>query len=269
MDHNAGADVGGVVAVSMPVLFIGHGSPMNAITDNVWTRQWHALRDTLKKPRAVLCVSAHWTEGTTLTAEAAPKTIHDFGGFPQALFAVNYPAPGDPQLAANAAKLLASVAEARVQSGWGFDHGAWSVLCHLFPKADVPVVQLGLDMTKPPSFHVGVGHAVQALRDDNVLIVASGNVTHNLGAAMRASHVLPPWALQLDHDAAESIVARDHDALCKMLDTGVGRAAHPTKEHYFPLLVAAGASRSTDVVSFPVTGFDHGSLSMRSVVWTS
>jgi 4,5-DOPA dioxygenase extradiol len=259
----------------MPVLFVGHGSPMNAIEDTPWSRGWAALGAGLPTPTAILSVSAHWlTPGTLVTAQASPKTIHDFGGFPRALFEVQYPARGDQGLAARVRGLLSappspSSVSPQLDEGWGFDHGTWSVLVHLRPKADVPVIQLSMDARASPAAHYAMGQALRPLRDEGVLIMASGNVTHNLRHAfgvMRAGEpaTTPPWASRFDTNLEHALLHRDHARVMGLVDDDDGRMSHPTEEHWLPMLYAAGAGGDDDV-SFPVTGFDAGSLSMRSV----
>ena len=246
----------------MPVLFAGHGSPMNAIEDNQWSRGFAALSRYTGTPRAILCISAHWfVPGTFVTGEAKPKTIHDFGGFPDELFEVRYPAPGSAELAARTGQLTG----ATPRTDWGLDHGAWSVLMHVFPDANIPVVQLSIDHRLPATEHLALGRKLAPLRDEGVLIVGSGNITHNLRHAFTRRD-LPPWASNFDAAAAEALKRGDADALAKMLDTDDGRRSHPTPDHYLPLLYAAGAA-SDSQVSFPVEGFDLGSLSMRSVIF--
>jgi 4,5-DOPA dioxygenase extradiol len=254
----------------MPVLFLGHGSPANAIEDNAWSRAFRALGRELPLPRGVLAVSAHWyVAGTFLTGGGRPETIHDFGGFPEALHRVEYPAPGDPALARRAARLLGD--RAALRDDWGLDHGAWSVLRHLFPAADVPVVQLSLDGRLPPRGHLEMGRALAPLRDEGVLLLASGNLTHNLRLAFQAAAhgaaETPDWARRFDEGVARAVAERDHDFLVRAPEGPDGRVAHPTLDHYLPLLVAAGASGDADPVTFPITGFDLGSLSMRAVRW--
>jgi len=255
-----------------PVLFIGHGSPMNAIEDNVWSQGFQALAGLLPSPKAVLCVSAHWyVAGTFLTGNEHPKTIHDFGGFPDQLFAMQYPAPGAPALAERVVKLLGP-ARASVRLDWGLDHGTWSVLHHLRPQADLPVVQLSIDGRMPAAGHLDLGRALAPLRDEGVMIIGSGNLTHNLRYAM--SHAFsgdvstPPWAASFDADVTKAIGQRDGNFLAQVVSTEAGRMSHPTPDHYLPLLYAAGAAGEHDRVSFPITGFDLGSLSMRSILWT-
>jgi len=247
----------------MPVLFAGHGSPMNAIEDNQWSRGFAALAQHTGTPRAILCISAHWfVPGTFVTGEAKPKTIHDFGGFPEELFEVRYPAPGSAELAARAGELTG----AAPRTDWGLDHGAWSVLMHTFPEAKIPVVQLSIDHRLSPEQHLALGRKLAPLRDEGVLIAGSGNVTHNLRHAFTRRD-LPGWAKNFDAAAAEALKRGDADALAKMLDTDDGRRSHPTPDHYLPLLYAAGAASPGDRVSFPIEGFDLGSLSMRSVIF--
>ena len=253
----------------LPVLFLGHGSPMNAIEDNAWSRGFRALAPRLPRPGAIVCVSAHWfVPATLLTANEHPETIHDFSGFPPALFAVRYPAPGDPALARRVARLLGPE-RASTSTGWGLDHGTWSVLRHLFPAADVPVVQLSVHERLAPAEHLALGRALAPLRDEGVLVIASGNVVHNLGYALRSyargDASTPDWAQAFDAEVGAALERHDHDALARALDGAIGRMAHPTPDHYLPLLYAAGAAGDSGPVSFPVTGFDLGSLSMRAV----
>ncbi|MCB9563121.1 MAG: 4,5-DOPA dioxygenase extradiol [Kofleriaceae bacterium] len=253
----------------MPVVFVGHGSPMNAIEDNRWGRGWAALGAALPRPRGILAVSAHWyIRGSYLTAAIRPETIHDFGGFPRALSEVSYPAPGDPALARRVVELLDG-RRTGLRDDWGLDHGTWSVLVHSHPAADIPVVQLSVDLRLPPAEHLAIGRALAPLRDQGVLIVGSGNVTHNLHDAFRhlgdADAPTPPWASRFDHDLAAALVGHDHAFLAAAPGTADGRLAHPSPDHYLPLLYAAGAADRDDPVTFPVEGFDAGSLSMRSV----
>lgn len=248
------------------MVFIGHGSPMNAIEDNPWSRGWTALGASLPTPRAIVCVSAHWyVRGTYVTDNEAPETIYDFGGFPPELSRVTYPAPGDRVLANTVAAVLSSV-RAAPRGDWGLDHGAWSVLLRLRPAADVPVVQVSLDRGAPPSAHLAMGQALGSLRGQGVLILASGNVTHNLHHALRGGGTLPPWASGFDADIARAIEQRDHAFLIGALETEAGRHAHPSPDHYLPLLWAVGAAGDS-AATFPITGFALGSLSMRAVLW--
>lgn len=253
----------------MPVLFVGHGSPMNAIEDNRWSRAFRGLAPLLPRPRAILAVSAHFTAaGSVLTGQERPETIHDFGGFPDALHRVRYPAPGAPELARRAAALLGDGAE--VVDGWGLDHGTWSVLLHMFPAADVPVVQLSIDARLDAAGHLAIGRALAPLRDEGVLVMGSGNLVHDLrhafGAWRRGDPSTPEWAARFDADVAAALERHDARFLVEAIAGEAGRRAHPTPEHYLPLLYAAGAA-GDDPVRFPITGFDLGSLSMRAALF--
>ncbi|HVW27039.1 MAG TPA: 4,5-DOPA dioxygenase extradiol [Polyangiaceae bacterium] len=255
----------------MPVLFIGHGSPMNAIEDNDWSRGFKRIAALLPKPRAVLSISAHWfVPGTFTTGNERPETIHDFGGFPRPLFEMQYPAPGDPALARRVASLLAA-ANATVRTDWGLDHGTWTVLEYLFPDASCPVVQLSIDHRAPPAAHLELGRALAPLRHEGVLIMGSGNMTHNLRYAMTSLHAgdlsLPSWAESFDRDVAHALEQHDGPALARLVETDAGRRSHPTPDHYFPVLYVAGAASASDTLRFPVEGFDLGSLSMRSAIY--
>jgi 4,5-DOPA dioxygenase extradiol len=249
----------------MPVLFVGHGNPMNAIEDNDYSRSWRALGEQLPVPSAILCVSAHWmTRGTTLVnVTARPETIHDFGGFPRQLFEQQYPAPGAPDAAAVAVELLRHH-HAEASEEWGLDHGAWSVLIRMFPRADIPVFQLSLDLTKAPQAHFDLARDLRALREKGVMIIGSGNVVHNL---MALNPGAPPcdWAEAFDGFVAEKLAAGDHKAIVNAYGLGrVTKLAHPTPEHFFPILYALGAAGPDEkLTSFNET-FDLGSVSMRS-----
>jgi 4,5-DOPA dioxygenase extradiol len=254
----------------MPVLFVGHGNPMNAIEDNPWSRAQRALATRLPRPRAILAVSAHWyVDGLHTTGSERPPTIHDFGGFPEALYRVRYPAPGDPALAKRVVGMLGAQ-RASVTGGWGLDHGTWSVLRHLRPEADVPVVQLSLDASLAPAEHLAVGRALAPLRDEGVLILASGNLTHDLrhafGAWHRGETATPAWAAAFDEAAARAVAERDEAWLIGALDREEGRRSHPTPDHWLPVLYLAGAAGPSDPVTSPITGFDMSSLSMRSIL---
>ena len=252
----------------MPVVFIGHGSPMNTLESNRYTEVWRRLGRALPRPRAILAVSAHWyTGGVGVTAMAEPRTIHDFGGFPQALFDVQYPAPGDPALAAWLRDLLQPLPVA-LDHDWGLDHGTWSVLAHLFPEANIPVLQLSIDATQPAQFHYDLAHKLALLRDAGVLILGSGNVVHNLGV-LRGGPRAPAyhWAETFNQQVREHVVQRRHQPLIDY--AGFGEAAQlsiPTPEHYLPLLYVLGLQRHDDVVSIPTDGIELGSISMLSVV---
>jgi 4,5-DOPA dioxygenase extradiol len=254
--------------MSMPAIFFGHGNPMNALAQNAYTRAWNAIGAEIPRPKAILCVSAHWyAPYTAITGMQSPRTIHDFGGFPRELFEFSYPAPGDPALAVRVRELLEPL-DAGIDQQWGLDHGTWSVLAHVFPQADVPVVQLSIDETKPPHFHFEAGKLLAPLRDENVLVMGSGNVVHNLHAYAWGRHPAEPfdWAVRFDARVRELLTDGD---MAPLVDyESLGRDAllsAPTPDHYLPLLYIAGMRRAGDAVSFPVTGMDGGSISMLSV----
>jgi len=255
----------------MPVLFLGHGSPMNAIESNDYTRSQSSLGKTLPRPQAILMISAHWmTRGATyVTHMAKPETIHDFGGFPQALFDVQYPAPGSPGLAE---KILTLVADPKIVADddqWGLDHGTWSVLKHIYPAADIPVVQLSLDMTRPAEFHFELGKKLKPLRDQGIMIMASGNIVHNLRIISWDEKAKPlSWSVEFDEWVKTQIDHRDFKALVfDATKTEVGRLSIPTPEHYYPLLYILGASDINDEVSHIIEGIQNASISMRSVMF--
>ena len=240
---------------------------MNAIGRNAHTDAWSAIGRKYDKPRAILTISAHWyVRGTAVTAMATPPTIHDFGGFPAALHAVDYPAPGDPALAARVASLLAPL-DVRLDDEWGLDHGTWSVLCHVYPQADVPVVQLAIDGTRPPQFHYALGQRLAALRDEGIMLVGSGNVVHNL-RVMRWGDDVPayPWAVQFNGAVRDFLSRREHAPLVDYHLLGDPAAMSvPTPEHYLPMLYIAGARRDDDEMSVVTDGIDLASVSMLSV----
>jgi 4,5-DOPA dioxygenase extradiol len=253
----------------LPAIFFGHGNPMNAVETNAYTRAWAAIGAGLPRPKAVLAVSAHWQlPATAVTTMEAPRTIHDFGGFPAALSEFEYPAPGDPALAARVRELLAPTPVLEDDRRWGLDHGTWSVLCHVFPDADVPVVQLAVDMTKPPAFHYELGKRLAPLRDEGVLVAGSGNLVHNLRAYAWDRGPVPAagWAEHFERRVRELIVAGDDAAVVDYRSLG-GDAllSAPTPEHLLPLLYVLGLRRPDDAVAFPVEGFEGGSISMLSV----
>jgi 4,5-DOPA dioxygenase extradiol len=251
----------------LPVLFLAHGSPMNAIEDNSFTRMLSDLGASLPWPKAVLCVSAHWlTRGTAVTGMAKPRTIHDFGGFPEALYAVRYPAPGSPELAARVKDLLGPATAIDTEE-WGFDHGAWSVLRHLYPKADVPVVQLGIDDAAPAERRFALGEALRPLRDEGVLIASSGNVVHNLRRLVWGDEAAAfDWAVAFSNHVRERVLARDFDALlADPASVPGGRESVPTPDHYDPLLYALGAASPDETPTVLFDGIQNGSLSMLSL----
>jgi len=251
----------------MPVVFIGHGSPMNTLERNRYTDTWRRIGESVPKPRAILSVSAHWTtQGTAVTAIEKPKTIHDFYGFPRALFDVQYPAPGDPGLAAHVRKLLAPV-DVVMDHAWGLDHGTWSVLVHAFPQADIPVVQLSLDGTQPPGVHYELGKRLAPLREEGILVVGSGNVVHNLGLMKRGGGPAFDWAVRFNEKVRGYLSSRDHQALAGFERLGEdARLAVPTPEHFLPLLYIAALHREDEDMSFAVDGYEMGSLGMLTAV---
>jgi len=248
----------------MPVIFFGHGSPMNTLARNRYTEAWRKLGAIAPKPKAILAISAHWfTRGTAVTAMARPKTIHDFGGFPQALFDVQYPAPGDPGLAARVRDLLAPM-PVHLDQSWGLDHGTWSVLAHAFPDAGIPVVQLSMDGTKPARFHYELGKQLAPLRDEDVLIVGSGNVVHNLMLMQRGEGVPAfDWARRFNEMVRAALASGNHRALIEFERAGEDtRLSVPTPEHYLPLLYIAALQAEGETMAFIVDGYEAGSLGM-------
>lgn len=251
----------------MPVLFIGHGSPMNAIQDNAWSQAFKRLGTELPRPRAIVCVSAHWyVPGTFVTGNERPQTIHDFSGFPEELERMQYAAPGDVALAERVAKLVPG---ARVSLDWGLDHGTWSVLHHLRPAADCPVLQLSIDGRLAGPKHWELGRALAPLRDEGVLLLGSGNIVHNLrdalGRMRRGDSTTPDFARSFDADVEKALLQHDSAFLTRAHEDERGRTAHPSPDHYLPLLYVAAAATGADRVTFPIQGFDGGSLSMRAV----
>jgi 4,5-DOPA dioxygenase extradiol len=252
----------------LPAIFFGHGNPMNAVSSNRYTEAWRRMGATMPRPRAVLCVSAHWyVPDTAVTIGTAPRTIHDFGGFPRELYQVQYPAPGDPGLARRVEKLLSPL-PVTLDESWGLDHGTWSVLCHVYPQADVPVVQLSIDETQPPAFHLEVGRKLAPLRGEGVLVVGSGNLIHNLHAYAWGRHEPEPfdWAVRFESEARRLLLAGDHQPLVDYETMGRDALLSiPTPDHYLPLLYVIGTRQADDAVSFPVEGIDGGSVSMLTV----
>lgn len=251
----------------MPALFIGHGSPMHAIEDSHFARTWANVGRDLPRPAAILVVSAHWmTRGATLVhIGRKPRTIHDFGGFPRALHQAQYPAPGAVEAAQATLDLLRDHhAEGDIE--WGLDHGAWCVLMRMYPEADVPVFQLSLDLSKPLRDHLRLAADLAALRERGVLIVGSGNIVHNL-PAMRHGAEAFDWAMEFDGIIAEAVASRSYAALAELNPAApLTRLAHPTLEHFLPLLTTLGVAHKDDTPRFFAEGFDLGSISMRSVM---
>jgi 4,5-DOPA dioxygenase extradiol len=251
----------------MPAIFFGHGNPMNALADNEYTRAWRNICASIPRPRAVICISAHWyVPHTAVTAMPTPRTIHDFGGFPRELFEFEYPAPGSIEVATEVRDLLGPTVQ--LDHNWGLDHGAWSVLCHCYPDADVPVVQLSINETLPAQAHYQIGSALAPLRDQGILIVGSGNLVHNLHAYGWGRRVIEPydWAVRFESQARGWMQAGQHQPLIDYETLGRDAAlSAPTPEHYLPMLYILGAQQAEDQVSFPVEGVDGGSISMLSV----
>jgi 4,5-DOPA dioxygenase extradiol len=256
------------MADTLPAVFFGHGNPMNALMNNAYTDAWRRIGQETPRPRAVLSISAHWfVSGTGVTISTAPRTIHDFGGFPRELYQVQYPAPGDPILARRVQTLLAPL-DVVLDDSWGFDHGTWSVLKHVYPAADVPIVQLSIDETRPAAFHYDIGRRLAPLRQEGVLIVGSGNLVHNLHTYAWGRHMPDPydWAVRFETEARGLLLAGEHKPLVDY--ESMGREALlsiPTPDHYLPLLYVIGARQKEDAVTFPVEGVDGGSISMLAV----
>ncbi|MBR9920457.1 MAG: 4,5-DOPA dioxygenase extradiol [Bacteroidetes bacterium] len=254
----------------MPVLFLGHGSPMNAIEENQFVKGFRDVAKTLPRPNAILCVSAHWfTRGTKVTAMEMPRTIHDFGGFPQELFNVQYPAPGSPDLADETKALLDPVL-VELDEKWGLDHGAWSVIKHLYPDADVPVIQLSIDYTKPASWHFELAKQLNSLRDKGVLIIGSGNIIHNLRMVDFANFNKVDygydWAVEAHTTFNKHLLDGNYQPLLKYKDLGKAiQLAVPTPDHYLPLIYSLGLQQKGEELSLFNDKLLAGSLSMTSV----
>jgi 4,5-DOPA dioxygenase extradiol len=248
-----------------PALFIGHGSPMNAIEDNEFSRLWQEAARQISKPKAILCISAHWeTHGTQVTAMQAPRTIHDFYGFPRPLFDKQYPAPGSPELAARIVELL-SESKVTPDFSWGLDHGTWSVLCQMYPQADVPVIQLSLDRSHEADYHYELGHKLRHLRQEGILILGSGNIVHNLRMMVWEDTAFD-WAVEFDANVARWILENDHDSIIHYEKQGqAGILSVNSAEHYLPLLYILGVGDKDEPVSFFADKVWGGSLSMRCV----
>jgi 4,5-DOPA dioxygenase extradiol len=253
----------------MPAIFFGHGNPMNAVKENSYTEGWRQIGERTRRPRAILSISAHWyVPETGVTVSTAPRTIHDFGGFPAELYQVRYPAPGDPALARRVQELLAPM-PVSLDTSWGLDHGTWSVLRHVYPRADVPVVQLSIDESRHPSFHFEIGRRLAPLRDEDILLVGSGNLVHNLHAYAWGRQVRDPydWAVSFEEEARQLMVAGEFEPLVEYEKLGAAaRLSIPTPDHYLPLLYVLGTRQQGEAISFPVEGVDGGSVSMLSVI---
>lgn len=252
----------------MPALFLGHGNPMYAIEPNRYTGGWRQIGESLPRPKAILAISAHWyIDHLAVTAMAQPRTIHDFGGFPQKLFDVQYPAPGSPALAQRVAQLLAPH-DVRLDQEWGLDHGTWALLMHLYPNADIPVVQLSINATQPPEWHYRLAKQLTPLRDEGVLILGSGNIVHNLRLLDWSSNApAHDWAERFSTWAKRQLQTGNHAALIHYLKEGEeARLSVPTPDHYLPLLYAIAQQQPGDEIGFPVEGLDMGAIDMQAVM---
>ncbi len=253
---------------NLPAVFFGHGNPMNAVLHNGYTDAWRRIGSGIPKPRAILSISAHWfVPGTGVTVSTAPRTIHDFGGFPRELYRVQYPARGDPDLARRVRQMLQPL-EVTLDESWGLDHGTWAVLCHVYPDAGIPVVQLSIDETRPASWHYEIGKRLAPLREEGILIAGSGNVVHNLHTYAWGKHVAEPydWAVRFESSARQMMLAGEVRPLVEY--DKLGRDAMlsiPTPDHYLPLLYVLGTRQEREGISFPVEGIDGGSISMLAV----
>jgi 4,5-DOPA dioxygenase extradiol len=252
----------------MPSVFFGHGNPMNAVQTNAFTDGWGRIAAAIPKPRAVLAISAHWfLPATAVTIDRSPQTIHDFGGFPAELFRVQYPAPGDEWLARRVRSLLHPF-KVDFADDWGLDHGTWSVLRHAYPNAEIPVVQLSINEAQQPKFHFELGRQLAPLRSEGVLVMGSGNIVHNLHAYAWGKHIPDPydWADRFESAAKQSMLSGNYTSLINYESLGHdAQLAIPTPEHFLPLLYVLGTQQPGDSLSFPVSGFDGGSISMLCV----
>ncbi len=252
----------------MPAVFIGHGNPMNSLAENPWTEGWARIAASMPRPVAIVSASAHWyLPGTRVTVDEAPATIHDFGGFPRPLYEVEYAAPGDPELARRVQRLLAPTPVV-LDASWGLDHGTWSVLVHMYPDADVPVIQVSMDETASPELHLEVARRLRPLRDEGVLVLGSGNVVHNLHAYAwgRRRAGTYDWALRFEARLRELVSARAFDAIAAYERLGDDALlAAPTPDHFLPLLWVLAQHEGDEPIAFPVEGFDGGSVSMLAL----
>lgn len=252
----------------MPAVFVGHGNPMNALSRNAWTEGWERLAASMPRPTAIVAASAHWyLPGSRVTANARPPTIHDFGGFPRALYEVSYPAPGAPDLARRVQALLAP-APVVLDDEWGLDHGTWSVLVHMYPDASIPVIQLGIDETAPAALHLDLARRLQPLREEGVLVLGSGNVVHNLHAYGWGRHTVEPydWAVRFETRLRSLVDARLLDAVAAYERIGEdAMLSAPTPDHFLPLLYVLAQHQGDEPIAFPVEGVDGGSISMLCV----
>jgi len=253
------------MAQVLPAIFFGHGNPLNAVLENRYTAAWRQIGTEVSKPKAILSISAHWfVPGTGVTISTSPRTIHDFGGFPQELYQVQYPAPGDPALARRVQNMLKPL-PVGFDDSWGLDHGTWSVLRHVYPNADVPVVQLSIDEAQPASVHFEIGRRLAPLRAEGILIVGSGNLVHNLHAYAWGRHMPDPydWAIRFEEEAKQMMIAGEYKPLIDYESLGPeAMLSIPTPDHYLPLLYVIGSRQEGEVITFPIEGVDGGSISM-------
>jgi len=254
----------------MPTLFIGHGSPMNGIENNEYSNYWKKLAEQIPQPKAVICISAHWlTKGTLVTAMSHPKTIHDFGGFPQALFDVQYPAPGSLTTAIETQNAISST-KVELDHDWGLDHGTWTIIRHMYPKANIPVLQLSIDYDKPAQYHYNLAKELHKLRRKGILLIGSGNMVHNLRMIawdkMNTPNFGFDWAIEMNQKFKSSILDHNHQALINYQNFGVAaKNAIPTPDHYYPLIYTLGLQEKTDKVEIFNDKLVMGSLTMTSV----
>jgi 4,5-DOPA dioxygenase extradiol len=256
------------MAERMPAIFFGHGNPMNALQQNDWTNRWATIGKSIPRPRAIVCVSAHWyLPATLVSAMAQPRTIHDFGGFPRELYQVQYRAPGAPEVALRVREVLSPL-NVELDQSWGLDHGTWSVLVHAYPQADVPVIQLSIDETQAAAFHFELGKRLAPLRDEGILIMGSGNLVHNLHTYAWGRRMPEPydWAVRFEETAKQLMTAGEFAPLIEYESLGRDAVLSiPTPDHYLPLLYVLGTRREDEAISFPVSGVDGGSVSMLTV----
>lgn len=252
----------------MPVVFVGHGSPMNAIEDNIYSKTWRKMAELMPKPEVILSVSAHWyTKGTKIMNEENPKTIYDMYGFPRELYEVMYNTPGSPEMAKASKALISS--ETSYDNSWGIDHGTWSVLVHMYPDRDIPVFQISIDAGAPPETHYKIGRELRSLREQGVLIFCTGNIVHNLRLADWSKTGKGfDWAYEFDGFVHENIIKKDHEKILKYGDqSNLAKLAVPIPDHFYPLLYALGASDEDDKISVYNRSCDLGSLTMTSYIW--
>ncbi|MFA6470183.1 MAG: 4,5-DOPA dioxygenase extradiol [Bacteroidota bacterium] len=253
----------------MPLLFVGHGNPMNAIEVNRYSTAWKEVGQRLPRPQAILSISAHWlTRGTRVLAMEQPRTIHDFGGFPEELFAQQYPAPGAPEFAKETQRLSVQQ-HIMLDDNWGFDHGTWSVLKQMFPKADIPVFQLSIDYSKPMEYHIALAKEIRVLRNKGVLVIGSGNIVHNLRAVNFQQNAKPyDWAIEFDARIKQWLESGDHRSILEFQKLGsISQLAHPTVDHFLPLLYVLGFQHTEETPRFFNDDFDMSSVSMRSMIF--